>query len=384
MWRRWVGLFASATIALAACRSEKSRADAGTMTRFDARAAIANAKVSAVAFAAVNREREVVLGGEGFADRARKIVADPATVFEAASIAKLIVATCAMQLVEAGKLTLDADVNGYLGFAVRHPSFDDRITMRMLLTHRAAIRDRNDELTAHAPGNALEPFLKHYLLDGATPRGVSFLDVRPGTRMQYSNVGAALAALVVQRVAGEDFAELSTRRVFAPLGMPSTRWVAAGPTSAVTAIPYAYRDGELVSLPPPSHAVYPAVDLHSTSRDLSRFARAVLREGELDGARILSADSVRLMLQPVSPGDEETAGATSDQALAWQIRTIGGARVAGHEGEDAGATTALFIDVAAGSAAVILANGDAFSSGDATRVAPIQSMLAELLARARR
>lgn len=333
------------------------------------------AKVSAVAYAAVDREREVLVAGAGLADRARGLAATGDTVFEAASVAKLIIAVCVMQLVEERRLSLDTPVSAHLGFAVRHPRFDDPITLRMLLAHRGAIRDRDDELTARAGADedALAPFLERYLNDRGAPRGAAFFDTRPGAATRYSNVGAALAALVVERVTGEDFAEHSTRRVFEPLRMTATRWTAVPSPSA--AQPYAFRGGTYFPLPPPSHAVYPAVDLHSTARDLARFARAVLRDGELDGARILTADSVRLMLRPV-------AGA-ADQALAWQLRTLDGSRVAGHEGEDAGASTALFLDREAGVGALFLANGDAFSSGDAVRASALQTLLVDLLARAR-
>jgi CubicO group peptidase (beta-lactamase class C family) len=291
-----------------------------------------------------------------------------------------------MQLVEEGKVTLDAPVAEHLGFAPRNPRFADPITLRMLLTHRAQIRDHDDELTKHRAGNALEPFLRGYLLDGKAPRAAAFFDERPGTTMHYSNVGAALAALVVERAAGEDFAALSARRVFAPLHMVGTRWTAAGETSAVVAVPYAYREGEFVALPQASHAVYPAVDLHSTAHDLGRFARAILREGELDGARILEPSGVRAMLRADAlPGatDDASSASAGDQALAWQLRTLDGVRVVGHEGEDAGATTALFLDLRTHTAAVVLANGDAFGSGDAARAAAVQTMLAELLAQAR-
>jgi CubicO group peptidase (beta-lactamase class C family) len=346
---------------------------------------IARARVPAVAFTVVDREREIAAGGEGLADEARRVEAGADTVFEAASIAKLIVATCVMQLVEEGKVTLDAPVAAHLGFAVRGPRFADPITLRMLLTHRAQIRDRDDELTARAAGNALGPFLRRYLLDGKAPRAAAFFDERPGTTMHYSNAGAALAALVVERAAGEDFAALSARRVFAPLRMEATRWTAAGAPSRGLAVPYAYREGAFVALPPPSHAVYPAVDLHSTARDLGRFARAILREGELDGARILGTSSVRAMLRAdaLQGATDASSAGGDDQALAWQLRTLGGAPVAGHEGEDAGATTALFLDLRAHTAAVVLANGDAFGSGDAARAASVQTMLSELLALAR-
>jgi CubicO group peptidase (beta-lactamase class C family) len=209
--------------------------------------------------------------------------------------------------------------------------------------------------------------MQTYLISADAPRAASFLDARPGTTMSYSNVGAALAALAVEHVAGESFAKVSARRVFTPLRMTSTGWTATA--SPPVATPYAHRQGAFVALPQPSHAVYPAVDLFSSAHDLARFARAILRDGELDGARILSAASVRAMVQ-----------GEGDQALAWQLRTIGGARVTGHEGEDAGATTALFLDLARGTGAIVLANGDAFGSGDKARADAVQVLLGALLA----
>lgn len=314
----------------------------------------------------------MVVGGAGLADHARSIEATGETVFEAASIAKVIVAMCVMQLVEDKKLDLDADVSKYVGFAVHHPTSSVPITLRMLLTHRASIRDRTGELGTVAEGHPLDAFLKSYLVAGNAPRAAAFLDEPPGSSMTYSNVGASLAALAVERVTGETFAHVSARQVFQPLRMTSTGWTAPSRPALVVATPHAYRDGTYVALPQASHAVYPAVDLRSSPRDLGRFARAILREGELDGTRVLSADGIRTMLH----GDGE-------QALAWQLRTIGGAHVIGHEGEDAGASTALFLDLAAGTGAVVLANGDAFSSSDDARAAAIQALLADLLSRAR-
>jgi CubicO group peptidase (beta-lactamase class C family) len=342
----------------------------------DARGAISRAKVSAVGFAAFAADRDVLVAGEGMADRPRKLDATATTVFEAASIAKLIVATCVMQLVEERRLDLDADVAAYVGFPVRHPRFAAPITLRKLLTHRASLRDRDDELTAPAAGNLLGPFLVRYVRQGAAPRAAAFLDdARPGTTTNYSNVGAALAALAVERVAREGFAELSARRVFVPLRMTDTGWAAPPEGAASAATPYAAHGEDFVALPRPSHAVYPAVDLHSTARDLARFGRAILREGDLEGRRILSAASVQAMLRPDA--------AASDQALAWQLRTLGGQRVVGHEGEDAGASTALFLDLASGTGAIILANGDAFGSGDVARAGALETMLVELLRAAR-
>lgn len=362
---------ADASAGASAGANANANADANANAR--ARVVLERAGVAGIGFAAVTRDRDVVVGGTGIADLARQSTVTADTVFEAASIAKLLIATCVMQLVEEGKLDLDADAEKYVGFAIRHPHSPSPITLRRLLAHRASIRDRQDEIVGPRAGNALGTFLERYMIENARPRAAAFLDAAPGTSTTYSNVGASLAALAVERVAGETFAEFAAHRVLAPLRMHDTAWVAPPRSSASGAKPYAHADGGFVALPSPSHALYPAVDLHSSARDLARFARAVLRDGELDGTRILTPASVRTMLSPV--GDD------GDQALAWQLRTIGTARarVAGHEGEDAGATTALFLDLAAGTGAIVLANGDAFASGDSARAAAIQTMLGELL-----
>jgi CubicO group peptidase (beta-lactamase class C family) len=362
-------------IAAAGCRSEgkaDARAqaeDAGADAK--ARAVLARAAVAGIGFAAVTRDKDVVVGGVGTGDLARRSGVTGETVFEAASIAKLVVATCVMQLVEEGKLDLDADASKYVGLSLRHPRSQTPITLRMLLSHRASIRDRREEIAVARAGHELAAFLAQYMVEEAKPRAAAFLDAAPGTATAYSNVGASLAALAVERVAGATFAEVSAHRVLEPLRMRDTSWVAPLRTSTNGARPYAHVDGGFVSLPSPSHALYPSVDLHASARDLARFARVMLRDGELDGARILTPTSVHAMMSAVA-GDGE-------QALAWQLRTIGPTRVAGHEGEDAGATTALFLDLASGTGAVVLANGDAFASEDPARAAAVQGFLGDLL-----
>jgi CubicO group peptidase (beta-lactamase class C family) len=386
-----VALAIAIASAASGCRRERAtqggNADAGaaplpSSAAVDARApedavaetALAAARVPGLAFARVTRDGERV-GAAGLARVAPPLDATGETVFEAASIAKLVVASCVMQLVEEGKLELDADAATYVGFALRHPAFPEPITLRMLLSHRAAIRDLDDELAARAEGNPLGAFLKRYLVRDGAPRAAAFLGDRPGTKLTYSNVGAAVAALAVERVAGESFTSFSTKRVFAPLRMTGTSWSAPAHVTSALATPHAYRNGAFVALPHASHAVYPAVDLHAPAGDLARFARAILRDGELDGARILSAKGVRAMLS----ADAHDA----EQALGWQLRTIGSRRVVGHEGEDAGASTGLYLDLAAGTAAVVLANGDAFGSGERPRAEAIQTMISELLATSR-
>ncbi len=332
----------------------------------------ARARVPAIGWAHVDLNAETC-GAVGSADLEGHVAATAETAFETASIAKTVIAVCVLQLVEETRLSLDVDVSSYVGFPVRHPRRPGAVTLRHLLTHTAGIADLEE---TRAPGTiALGAFLGAYFAD-AGARGI-FLDAGVGSTRSYSNVGPSLAALAVERVTGTTFGVHAKKRVFDPLRMRTTGFGRGTfPPDTKIATPYASRGESFVRLPPPSHALYPVVDLFSTPRDLARFARAILRGGELDGARILSVASVEEMLRVQLPD------VAPDDALGWQIRTFAGRRVVGHEGEDTGASTGLYVDDEAGTGAVVLANGDAFQSDDETRTLALGELVAKLLASA--
>ena len=96
-----------------------------------------------IAVAVVRGDEVVFATGAGWADIEQGIRATPHTVFMLASVSKTVTCAAIMALVEDGLLDLDADVNGYLPFEVHVPHAPHvPVTMRMLLTHTSAIRDR--------------------------------------------------------------------------------------------------------------------------------------------------------------------------------------------------------------------------------------------------
>jgi CubicO group peptidase (beta-lactamase class C family) len=145
------------------------------------------------------------------------------------------------------------------------------------------------------------------------------------------------------------------------------------PAGVLVAAPYSIRAGGFTRRPLSSHALYPVVDLFSSAGDLARFTRAILSGGKLDGVRVLSTASVSEMLRVQLPD------AAPEDALGWQVRTFAGIRVLGHEGEDAGASTGMYLDVASGRGAVVLANGDAFQGEDPARARAIAELVEGLL-----
>lgn len=327
-------------------------------------ASLERAKVPAIAYGIVTRDKAVAFDAAGLADGPKKIDATKDTIFEAASIGKTIIGVSVMQLVEQKRLDLDADVSTYVGFAVKPPGAKVPVTLRHLLSHRGSIVDHVDQLQDARDKATLGDFLRRYLVQED-----AYASTAPGAKVVYSNVGSALAAYAVEKVSGESFADYTTAHVFTPLKMTATGWTASK-ASFVVASPHRFENGAFAALPQASHAIYPVVDLRSTVGDLGRFARAILRDGELDGARILEAKSVETMLAPADDAKEE--------ALGWQLRKMAGRRVVGHEGEDSGASTGMYLDKAAGEAAIVLANGDAFSSGDDARTKAIQDLFAGL------
>lgn len=133
------------------------------------------------------------------------------TLYRIASLSKMMTTLAAMRLVEDGKLALDADVSGYLGFALRNPHFPEvPITLRTLLTHTASLRD--DAGYAWPCAVTLHSVLAQ---DGA----MWARNAPPGAYFTYANLGWGVIGTIMERVTGERFDRLMQRLLLDPLGM---------------------------------------------------------------------------------------------------------------------------------------------------------------------
>ena len=130
----------------------------------------------------------------GFARGADPVL--PGTNFRTASVSKMVTGAIAAALAAQGKLDLDMDAGGLLGIgAPKYPN--DRITLRMLLSHTSSIRDTS----------LLERAAEGMTLSNAAKR-VAYTGDRPGERFCYSNEGAALVGALLETVTGKDLDEL--------------------------------------------------------------------------------------------------------------------------------------------------------------------------------
>jgi CubicO group peptidase (beta-lactamase class C family) len=134
--------------------------------------------------------RILVAQGYGYADaEKRKPVVAAETIFRPGSISKLFTWTSVMQLVAAGQLDLDRDVNDYLDFKIP-PKFGQPITLRNLLTHTPGFEDGISEAFVTQPDKLVS--LRDYLAKHIPARIFP-----PGKVVAYSNYGASLAGYIV-------------------------------------------------------------------------------------------------------------------------------------------------------------------------------------------
>jgi CubicO group peptidase (beta-lactamase class C family) len=234
------------------------------------------------------RDGTLIEARAGHLDWAPSPVPDASTLWDLASLTKVVALTTAMMvLVEERRIDIDAPVRRYL------PEWGgagdkDRVTIRHLLTHSSGLPAwRPLYKEAESRSQALSLVL-------ATP-----LDTAPGARMVYSDLGAILLGEVVARVSGEPLDRVAGRRVFEPLGMRDTRY--RPPDSlrariAPTEIdPWRQRhlrgevhDENAFAL----GGVSAHAGLFSTARDLTRLARMYLGGGTLDGRRFLRPETI--------------------------------------------------------------------------------------------
>ena len=200
--------------------------------------------------AIVNDHEVLYTNGFGYADRENQIKYSEHTVQHIASVSKTLIGIALMKAQEMGYLLLDDPIQKYLPFNVIHPIYPkDTITIRQLATHTSGINDGENYLNnawiilpqqnlkninTHYPYQRLnspdknmpmEDYLKHYLTkDGKFYQSENFIPHRPGARYNYSNIGATLAALIIQRATNISFDNFTQEYILNPLNMDSSGW----------------------------------------------------------------------------------------------------------------------------------------------------------------
>ena len=227
--------------------------------------------------------------GFGYADVASKKPVDPKlTLFRPGSVSKLITWTAVMQLVEQGKLDLDADVNKYLDTDFQIPARDGKpVTLRNIMQHTSGFEEQVKNIITEDP---TQPGYVE-LLKRWTPTRV----FDAGTTPAYSNYATSVAGYIVERVSGESFYDYVEKHIFAPLDMKHSTMRQPLPKDLepLMATGYILASGEAKKFEIVGPA--PAGSLSSPAEDMAHFMIAHLQNGEYHGNRILKEETAKRM-----------------------------------------------------------------------------------------
>jgi len=285
--------------------------------------ALDNGDIAGAVVVVVKDGQVLLQKGYGYSDIEKRTPVDPAgTLFRPGSVSKLFTWTAVMQLVEQGKLDLDADVNQYLDFKI--PARDGKpMTLRQIMTHttgleeqiRALITSRKEEIIP------LEKALKRWV-----PERIHV----PGATPAYSNYATALAGYIVQRVSGEPFDGYIARHIFQPLGMAHSSFSQPLQPALLAKMSKGYekasdgkaKDYEFISMAP-------AGSLAATGADMGRFMLAHLQDGAYGDARILKAETA----QKMHATGQASVGPLNRMMLGFYETTVNGHRAIAHGGD---------------------------------------------------
>ncbi len=311
--------------------------------------------IPGLSVALVKGDRTLWQAGFGIADLStgRKVTAD--TPFIIASISKAVTYINLLQLYDQGRVQLDVDINQYLPFSVRNPNFPDQvITIRMLMTHMSSLKDSGIDVYTRGADTpiALANFVRDYFTPGQTYYNAeeNFYAQAPGTQVNYSNMGTALAGFVVESVAKVPFYQFSQTNLFAPLTMNHSSWLLKDADLSQLAIPYDEDNTPFLHYTFPD---YPNGQLRSSTSDMARFLRMLINQGRSQNQTILGLETIAEMRKVQTPTDqtEYGLGLTYDEQIPGAER-----RLLGHSGSEQGAESVMYYDTQTQSGVVILMN----------------------------
>lgn len=260
--------------------------------------------------------------GYGYADVAKRTPVTPdGTLFRPGSVSKLFTWTAVMQLVEAGKIDLDRDVNDYLDFKIP-AKFGKPITMRNLMTHTPGFEETAEDLFVGGASDLkpLGEYLKAHLPQRVYP---------PGVTPAYSNYGATVAGYIVQRVSGQPFDDYIEQHIFAPLGMTHSTFRQPLPAALQPMMSDGYTVASQPAKPFEFVQAWPAGSSSVTATDISHFMIAHLQDGRYEGVQILRPQTAQLMHARAFAN----LPSMNAMALGFYEETRNGHRIIGHAGD---------------------------------------------------
>ena len=309
--------------------------------------------------AVVKHHKIIYTHSFGLKDIEKNIPLTDNSIFRIASISKSFTATSIMQLVEAGKLSLDDDFSKLVGFQVRNPKYPNTvITLRMIMSHTSSVNDSQG----------------YFSLDVIDPSknkdfAKCYTDYEPGKGYAYCNLNFNMTGAVIEKITGQRFDLYVKQHILDPLGLyggycvdsldksrfatlyefnkDSNKFIAA--TAA-----YNPRSEEIKNhiLGVTTPIFSPTGGMKISATDLAKYMIMHSQKGKYKSVRIISENSAIQMQTKLS--DEEGYGL----ALETTEKLIPGEVMCGHTGSAYGLYSAMFFNAQKEFGIVVICNGD--------------------------
>lgn len=313
----------------------------------------------------------------GWANIAKDLPYTVDTIQPIGSVSKTLIGVALLKAIEHGYFTLESAINDLLPFRVTNPHARDKsIKVKHLATHTASIVDQAEHYRqAYVKGVqtdvTLHDFLFAYLHETGRLYGEqNFAKAEPGAAFNYTNIGAALAAYLVEAKTGIAFAEFTQQTILDPLQMNASGWF-YNEGKGVHATLY---DQQHKPYDPYALVTYPEGGLRTSCADLSNYLIAML-QGRQGKATLLTTASFQTMFTPqFTPAAMPTQldPKEPNQGIFWSFRRNG---KIGHSGGDPGVSAFLAFDPATGIGKLFMANTELESETLAGQFAQIWSTL---------
>lgn len=292
--------------------------------------------IPGAALVIVHDDQIVHLKAFGVADGSGRPVT-PQTPFFTGSTGKSITALAIMQLVEAGKIKLDAPVQTYLPwFRVEDEKASEVITVRQLLTMTSGIPQSIGQ----------EQLAITDLSDSAIENNVRALAeieliAPPGERYEYSNANYVTLGMIIQAVTGQSYETYIREHIFKPLDMQNAYASKIEAQQDGLAVGYQKWFGIPVASPslPFSRGSLPAGQLNMSIEDFGHYLIAQLNDGNYQGVSVLSLAGIAELHHP----DIQMPDTTNFYGMGWEVQQYQNVQVISHNGAIPGFTTGMFL-----------------------------------------
>lgn len=340
--------------------------------------------INGFSVAIVNQDGILFERGLGYSNRKGNKRYTENTVQNIASISKTFIGVALLKAQELGKLNLDDPINQYLPFKVMNPYFSNTpITIRQLATHTSSIKDpsryekngyvlmEKNNGAAKVNSNFRSPdemmvydeFLKNILnKEGKWYKKNTFLKKEPGTLFEYSNIGAGLAAFVLENATGQSFNDFTKKYIFEPLDMSNSGWFIKEVDSSKHSRLYSNTETELAFY---QLVNYPDGGLITSSNDLGKYLSELI-SGYNGNGKILTEGSYKKLFKPYLTDEnfkERNESVYNDEYNMGVFMGISAQGQIGHTGGDPGVATYMFFNTKTKMGKILIVNTDLEKDG---------------------